>query len=46
VADADLTEANRFIESNVELLRINAAEQYQRLIAIQRAASTPPQGSA
>ena len=46
VADADVTEANRLIESHVELLRTNAAEQYQRFLAIQRAASTPPQGTA
>ena len=46
IADADATEANRFIHSHVEMLRTNAAEQYERLLAIQRAASTPPQGHA
>jgi len=29
IADADATEANRFIHSHVEMLRTNAAEQYE-----------------
>jgi hypothetical protein len=36
IADADATEADQFIDSHVEMLRINAADQYERLIAIQR----------
>jgi hypothetical protein len=33
------------IDTHVEMLRANAAEQYERLSAIQRAASGPTQGN-
>ena len=46
IAEADSTEALQFIDTHVEMLRVNAAEQYERLLAIQRAASSPPQGNA
>jgi hypothetical protein len=45
-AEADATEADQFIDTHVEMLRANAAEQYERLSAIQRAASGPTQGNA
>jgi len=45
-ADADASEANRCVDSHVELLRNNTAEQYERLIAIQRPAAATPQGTA